>query len=92
MLNYMVRAVSLAFSHSVLSGIFGCFVVLAAYSRRFWPILFLVGLGLSAGLHGTYDWLCDKNMALAALTNAVAFVIFYTLVMRPAPRTQETPA
>jgi RsiW-degrading membrane proteinase PrsW (M82 family) len=83
MVNYLFRSLVLVFLHAVFSGIFGCFLAIGAHTRRLWPVLFLLGLAASAGLHGLYDWTVDRSMLAAATVVWLSFVLFYALSARP---------
>lgn len=83
MVNYLFRSLALVFLHAVLSGIFGCFLAISVHMRRLWPVLFILGLAASAGLHGIYDWLVDRSLLAAATLVWLSFVLFYALIARP---------
>ena len=76
MVNVMLRSLSLVFCHAIWSGIFAYFVTtgFAAGSRL--AAMFLIGLFVSAILHGAYDWLTGIQMTFAALVVAGSFVLF----------------
>ncbi len=82
MINVLLRSLSLVFCHAVWSGIFAYFLAVAAKTGRRWGALFIVGLGLSALLHGIYDWFCGLSLTVAALTAGVSFMLFYAYVTK----------
>jgi len=72
-----LRAVSLVFVHGVFSGIVGYFIAIAV-SRKSKMVAFTVlGLLVSAVLHGTYNWLAGLQPTLAAGVAGLSFVLFY---------------
>jgi RsiW-degrading membrane proteinase PrsW (M82 family) len=77
MIGIMMRSLSLVFCHAIWSGIFSYFIATASATRSRWGALGLVGLGLSAFLHGVYDWFAGLQQTLAALTVGVSFMLFY---------------
>lgn len=77
MINHLVRSLSLVFCHAVWTGIFSYFVAMAVATGRRLAALFLVGLAVSASLHGFYDWLCGTQLTVAALTAGFSFMLFY---------------
>jgi RsiW-degrading membrane proteinase PrsW (M82 family) len=83
MVNYLFRSLVCMFLHAVLSGIFGCFLAISLHIRRFWFLWFIMGLALSAALHGLYDWLVGRSFLAAATTVWLSFVLFYSLCARP---------
>jgi RsiW-degrading membrane proteinase PrsW (M82 family)/uncharacterized Zn finger protein (UPF0148 family) len=76
-INQLVRSLSLVFCHAVWSGIFSYFVAMAVATGRRLPALFIVGLAVSAFLHGLYDWLCGTQLTAAALVAGFSFMLFY---------------
>ena len=46
-------------------------------------MLFLLGLAVSAGLHGLYDWTVNRSLLAAASIVWMSFLIFYALCARP---------
>lgn len=78
----MLRSLSLVFCHGVWGGIFAYFFAVAATSAHRWAALVIVGLALTAVLHGAYDWLAYLQPTLAALTAGLSFVLFYGYVTR----------
>ena len=82
MVNVMLRSLSLVFCHAIWSGIFAYFVTtgFAAGSRL--AAMFLIGLFVSAMLHGVYDWLTGIQMTFAALVVAGSFVLFYAYLTK----------
>ncbi len=82
MVVVMLRALSLVFCHAVWTGIFSYFVAVAAITGRRWGALLIVGLVVSAVLHGFYDWLTTMQMTLAALTAGFSFMLFYAYLSK----------
>jgi len=78
----MLRSLSLVFCHAVWAGIFAYFLAVATVTGRRWGAMFLVGLLLTAVLHGVYDWLCSIQPTMAALTAGISFVLFYGYVAK----------
>jgi RsiW-degrading membrane proteinase PrsW (M82 family) len=78
----MLRSLSLVFCHAVWAGIFAYFLAVATVTGRRWGAMFLVGLLLTATLHGVYDWLCSIQPTMAAFTAGVSFVLFYGYVAK----------
>lgn len=78
----MLRSLSLVFCHAVWAGIFAYFLAAAAISARRWVAMFLVGWGITAILHGVYNWLCFVQPTLAAMTAGISFVLFYGYVAK----------
>jgi len=77
MITTMLRSLSLVFCHAVWAGIVAYFIAIAGIERRRWGALILVGIGVAAVLHGTYDWLTGVQMTMAAATAGFSFVLFY---------------
>lgn len=82
MVNALLRSNSLVFNHAVFSGIFAYFVSVAWLTQRRRIALFVVGWGVSALLHGLYDWLWGIQITLPALTMAVSFMLFYAYLTK----------
>jgi|GEM_PF-1794790 len=80
--NVMLRSLSLVFCHAVWSGIFAYFVSMSIGKTQSTKYLFLVGLAAAAFLHGMYDWFCQLDMTLAALTAGLSFMLFYAYVAK----------
>jgi RsiW-degrading membrane proteinase PrsW (M82 family) len=92
MTTTMLRSISLVFCHAVWSGTFAYFVSVAAASRKRIIALFLVGLTVSATLHGVYNWFCGVQPTVAALIAGFSFALFYAYlskVDRPADQAGE---
>ena len=89
----MVRSLSLVFCHAVWAGMFSYFLARASLSNRRWGALFIVGLCVSASLHGTYDWFAQVQPSVSAIIAAASFMLFYAYVakLRTAIATTEKP-
>ena len=66
MITAMLRSLSLVFSHAVWAGIVAYFIAVAPLEGRRWGAMIVVGIGVAAVLHGTYNWLTDVQMTMAA--------------------------
>jgi RsiW-degrading membrane proteinase PrsW (M82 family) len=82
MVMAMVRPLSLVFCHAVWAGMFAYFLARASLFRRSWGALFIVGLCVSAFLHGTYDWFDNLQPSVSAIIAAVSFMLFYAYVAK----------
>jgi RsiW-degrading membrane proteinase PrsW (M82 family) len=82
MVNVMLRSLSCVFCHAVWGGMFAYFLAGAFVSGRRWGAMILVGLALTAVLHGAYDWLFLIQPTLAALTAGASFMLFYGYVAK----------
>jgi RsiW-degrading membrane proteinase PrsW (M82 family) len=75
----LLRCLATVFSHAVMSGLFAYFIAAAlVLNRRRGPFL-LVGLGIAAVLHGTYDWLVHLQPTFSAITIGLSFAMFYPI-------------
>lgn len=77
MINVMLRSISCVFGHAIWSGIFAYYLTRAMLANSRWYVLGFLGLTVPAALHGTYNWFCEIQPAIAALVMAVGFVLFY---------------
>ncbi len=78
----MLRAVSLVFCHAVWSGIVAYFVAVAVIRKEKVAALILVGIAVSASLHGIYDWLAGVQPTMAALIAGLSFALFYGYISK----------
>jgi RsiW-degrading membrane proteinase PrsW (M82 family) len=82
MISVMLRSLSLVFCHAVWSGTFSYFLAIAVATRRRLGALLVVGLGVSAVLHGSYDWFCEVQPTLAAGIAGLSIVLLYGYVSK----------
>lgn len=82
MTNAMLRSLSLVFCHAVWSGVFAYFVTTGYATGSRLAAMFVIGLSVSAILHGLYDWLTGIQMTFAALVVVGSFVLFYAYLTR----------
>lgn len=82
MVQVLLRSLSLVFCHAIWSGIFAYFITtgFAAGSRL--AAMFIIGLSVSAVLHGAYDWLTGVQMTFAAFSIAGSFILFYAYLTK----------
>lgn len=78
----MLRSLSLVFSHAVLAGIVAYFAAIAMRTGAKAGPMIVLGVGIAALLHGTYDWLIGIQPTFAAFIVAVEFLLFYGYVSR----------
>ncbi len=76
MLFVLVRSISCTFGHAVWSGIFAHFISVGRTAGVKRVPLILVGLFLSAFLHGANDWLLEVHVDLAVLLVVISFMLF----------------
>jgi len=83
-LNSLVRALSLVFCHAVWSGIFSYFLSIAQTRNFGLGAPTLMGLAVSATIHGIYDWLQVSvgQPTLAALLAGLSFMYFYGYLVK----------
>lgn len=77
MVTTMLRSLSLVFCHAVWSGTFAYFAAVAVVTRKRVGALFLVGMAVSAVLHGVYDWFAGMQPTVSALLAGFSFALFY---------------
>jgi RsiW-degrading membrane proteinase PrsW (M82 family) len=77
MINIMLRSLSLTFAHAVYTAIFSYFIAVSCISKKHEISLPLLGLLVSAVIHGPYNWLCGIQFTFAAVINFGAFILFY---------------
>ncbi len=82
MIQAMLRSLSLVFCHAVWAGIVAYFIAVARLERRRWGAMIIVGVLVAAVLHGTYNWLTDVQMTMAAATAGFSFALFYGYVYK----------
>lgn len=82
MVNVLLRSLSLVFCHAVWSGIFAYFVTAGFASGKRFLAMTLIGLSVSAILHGAYDWLTGVQMTAATCVVVMSFVLFYAYLMK----------
>ena len=80
--NVMLRALSLVFLHAVFTGIFSYFISVAFVSNSRKLALFIVGLFVSATIHGCYNWFHSIQGTFSALICAFAFMLFYSYLTK----------
>ena len=80
--NVMTRALSLVFLHAVYTGIFSYFISIAIISKSRTIALFIVGLLVSATIHGFYNWFHSIQGTLSAVVCAFAFMLFYSYLTK----------
>ena len=77
MIVMMLRSISLVFCHATWSGIFAYFLALGHVTKKRRVALFIVGLSVSALIHGMYDWFCGIEIILGAIVVGFSFILFY---------------
>lgn len=77
MVTTMLRSLSLVFCHAVWAGTFAYFMAVAAATRKRCGALFVVGLSVSALLHGLYDWFTGVQPTVSALLAGLSFMLFF---------------
>ena len=82
MVLIMLRSLSLVFCHAVWSGIFAYFITTGFATGKRLPAMFVIGLAVSAVLHGVYDWLTMVQMTFATFVVAGSFVLFYSYLTK----------
>ncbi len=82
MIQAMLRSLSLVFCHAVWAGIVAYFIAVARLERGRWGAMIVVGIGVAAVLHGSYNWLTDVQMTMAAATAGFSFALFYGYVYK----------
>jgi len=82
MVNVMLRSLSLVFCHALWSGIFAYFVTAGFASGKRFLAMTLIGLMVSASLHGAYDWLTGVQMTVATAVVVLSFVLFYAYLTK----------
>jgi len=78
----LLRAVSLAFAHSIWTGIFAYYLACAMRTRKQWAVFCSLGLLVPMFLHGIYDWLCLLQPGYAALIVGISFFLFYVYLSK----------
>ncbi len=81
-INVMLRALSLVFLHAVYTGIFSYFITVSHISNSRKSALFIVGLLVSATIHGFYNWFHSVQSTLSAIVCAFAFMLFYSYLTK----------
>lgn len=82
MVNVLLRSLSLVFCHAVITGIFAYFVTAGFASGKRFLAMVLIGLFVSASLHGAYDWLTGIQMTVATAVVVLSFVLFYAYLTK----------
>ncbi|MEO1991530.1 MAG: PrsW family glutamic-type intramembrane protease [Pirellulales bacterium] len=82
MVNVLLRSLSLVFAHAVFSGIFAYFVTTGFASGKRFLAMALIGLVVSAFLHGAYDWLTGVQMTIATGIIILSFMLFYAYLTK----------
>ncbi len=82
MVNVMLRSMSAVFGHAVYSGIFSYFIALAFVTGKRKVALAIVGLLVSASIHGLYNAFWSIQTTLPALVTATAFMLFYAYLTK----------
>jgi RsiW-degrading membrane proteinase PrsW (M82 family) len=80
--NNVVRMAMTPFLHGCFSAIFGYFLSLAAADSRRRPAFLIVGLGLSALLHGLYDTFVGASVLLGVAVETATFFLVMTYVLK----------
>lgn len=80
--NNVVRMAMTPFLHGCFSAIFGYFLSLAAADSRRRPAFLIVGLGLSALLHGLYDTFVGASVLLGVALETATFFLVMTYVLK----------
>src|SRR4051812_36467963 len=73
LLQVRLRSLSTVLGHAVLSGIVAYFLVMAFLTKGRTPVLAVIGFGLAAFLHGSYDWMLSLQPTFAAFIGIGAF-------------------
>ena len=92
MIQAMLRSLSLVFCHAVWAGIVAYFIAVARLEGRRWGAMIVVGISVAAILHGTYNWLTDVQMTIAAATAGFSFALFYGYVYKLRSKIQASAA
>src|SRR5207249_11796533 len=71
------RLITLPLLHAIFAGISGYFMGLAALNPRAPRALMLIGIGLAALLHGTYDCFSDSWFGVGVAVLALLIFISY---------------
>jgi len=82
MVNVLLRSLSLVFCHAVFSGIFAYFVIAGFASGKRFLAMVVIGLSVSAVLHGAYDWLTGVQMTVATGVVVLSFILFYAYLTK----------
>jgi RsiW-degrading membrane proteinase PrsW (M82 family) len=82
MIHVMLRSLSLVFCHATFSGIFAYFVTTGFATGKRFVAMVLIGLSVSAILHGAYDWLTSVQMTMATGVVILSFVLFYAYLTK----------
>ena len=82
MINVMLRSLSLVFCHATFTGIFAYFVTTGFATGKRFIAMTLIGLSVSAVLHGAYDWLTAVQMTMATGVVVLSFVLFYSYLTK----------
>ncbi|MGL6194978.1 MAG: PrsW family glutamic-type intramembrane protease, partial [Thermoguttaceae bacterium] len=77
MVSILLRSMSLVFAHALWTGIFAYYLAMAFMAGHRWFVLCILGLLVSAGLHGLYDWFCGLQPVFAAGIIALSFILFF---------------
>jgi RsiW-degrading membrane proteinase PrsW (M82 family) len=80
--NNVVRMAMTPFLHGCFSAIFGYFLSLAAADPRRRPVFLLVGLALSASLHGVYDTFVSMWTLAGVAVEAGTFFLVMTYALK----------
>ncbi len=82
MVTVLLRSLSLVFCHATWSGIFAYFVAIGFASGKRCLAMFVIGLAVSAILHGAYDWLTGIQLTIATGVVILSFVMFYAYLIK----------
>jgi len=77
LLAHMVRYITLPLAHAAFAGLACYFIGLSTYNARLFPVLFTLGLGASALLHGVYDTFCSGILGLVILGITIALFCLF---------------
>ena len=80
--NNVVRMAMTPFLHGCFSAIFGYFLSLASADSRRRPVFLIVGLALSALLHGLYDTFVGASVLLGVAVETATFFLVMTYVLK----------
>jgi len=91
----MLRIVSCAFLHGVWTGLYATFVAYGLHGKAGILKCCLIGLAISAVLHGVYDWLLGLQPTVATMIAGASVLMFYgyygRLAMRDTPAAETSP-
>ncbi len=80
--NNVVRMAMTPFLHGCFAAIFGYFIALSAADPRRRPVFLLLGLALSATLHGVYDTFVAVSPLFGVLIQTATFFLVMTYILK----------